>query len=84
MSDFNIPMIVDNIRYQFTFTRIHSPLAEKFFVTANNFLSEPFSFEMKKDEAANWKVILPAPEWAMEIEQKLAAAIQENLPVNSI
>jgi hypothetical protein len=80
MSEFNIPMTVDNIRYQFTFTRIQSPLAEKYFVTANNFLSDPFSFEMKKDEAANWKVIMPAPEWAMEIEQKLAVAIESNLP----
>jgi hypothetical protein len=76
-------MIVDNIRYLFTFTRIQSPSAEKYFVTANNFLSDPFSFEMKKNESGYWKVIMPAPAWALEIEQQLASTIESQVPVTS-
>ena len=83
MSDFNIPMTVDNIRYLFTFTRIQSPSAEKYFVTANNFLSDPFSFEMKKDDSGNWKVIMPAPTWAIEIEQQLASSIESQVPATT-
>ena len=83
MSDFNIPMIVDNIRYLFSFTRIQSPSAEKYFVTANNYLSDPFSFEMKKDDSGSWKVLMPAPAWAIEIEQQLASSIESQVPVSS-
>ena len=79
MSDFNIPMAVDNIRYHFSFTRIQNPSAEKFFVTANNFLSDPFTFEMKKDDTGRWKVLMPAPEWAIEIENQLAYSIESNI-----
>ncbi len=76
MSDFTLSLTADGIPYQFAFTHIKNPGAEKYFVSAQPVDADTVCFEMKKNYAGDWKVLEPLPAWIREWEATLSEFIR--------
>jgi len=71
-------IIIDGIPYTVLFQKIVSPTGTKYFVSAyHNNIADQVSFEMKQETSGSWRVISPAPAWAMENQPILSRMIED-------
>lgn len=73
---FSTVMAFEGSEYYTHFRMIHAPGQLKFFVNLTTPFTQPISFEMKK-EFGRWKVVLPTPDWLVEVEPMLGSIIKE-------
>lgn len=78
MNAFNENMIVGNEKLNFSFTLIITPKGRKYFVTASNQKGNVANFDIAPDKWGKWKIINPAPMWAMSMEKELLGAIKRH------
>jgi hypothetical protein len=62
------------------FAKVHAPVG-KFFVVVSDGPKEVVAFDMKHDEDKGWKVIQPAPDWIVRLEDQFSGFIGSALLV---
>lgn len=78
MLNFNETLRIDDETLQFSFNRIFTGNGEKFYVVVQKG-RHFFPFDMKKDDAGNWKILEPVPEWAIQLENQISEMIIRNI-----
>ena len=78
MEQFNEQFKTDNETLYLSFNRIYTGDGEKFYVVVQKG-RHFFPFHMRKDDAGNWKIAEPAPEWAKGLEARLSEIIDRNI-----
>jgi hypothetical protein len=76
MPDFSNRIIVNNKALNFEFSKVRTPAGNKYFVNAFDQRNLVASFELKQKNHT-WEIILPAPEWILDIQKNLLRAIHE-------
>ena len=78
MPVFNTWIIVNDKTLHFEFSKVVSPSGDKYFV---NVFDQEFlvaSFEVKDKEQGNWEIVLPAPQWILDISDKVILALEKH------
>jgi hypothetical protein len=79
MQVFNKWITINNKALNFEFSKVDIPLGDKYFV--NNF-DQQFqltSFEVKEKEYGYWEIVLPAPQWILDIQDNIIRSIHEHI-----
>jgi hypothetical protein len=69
---------VNNKALKFEYSKVIIPGGDKYFVNVYEQQNLVTSFELKEKRHGNWKIIVPAPEWLLEIQDAISHAIEEN------
>ncbi len=78
MINFSKTFITSNGAYTFLFYKVEGHTMHKYFVAVETNAKRVAGFDIKLDKEGQWKVIAPAPEFAMQEEARLIAVIEEN------
>jgi len=78
MTQFNEHLKVDDEILHFSFNRIYNADGEKFYVVVQKG-KQFFPFDMKRNDHGNWRIVEPAPSWAMMLEERLSDLINKNI-----
>jgi len=79
MTVFNKWITINNKALNFEFSKIVSPLGDKYFVNVYDQQFLLASFEVKEKEKDHWNIILPAPQWILDIQPIVVRAIDEHV-----
>ncbi len=66
---------VNDLKLDLIFRKVFCPQGIKYFVSENE--ANSLAFEMKEQEAGKWKIMLPAPDWLLPLEDELSQHINE-------
>lgn len=67
--------LINDHKLNLTFRKVYCPQGFKYFISKNDDSSDPLAFEMKPQEDGKWKIILPAPDWLLPLEEELSRYI---------
>ena len=76
MKSFTKIIIVNGKGIWLVFTQVLATHNEKYFIKAVDSENEVIYFELKKS-ANSWKVVPPAPEWALKMEKEFSDFIEK-------
>ena len=76
MRDFNEIIQVGSIAWNFKFSKVVTPVGEKYFVTVLEGPNSISSFEMKNSGYGNWVIVQPAPQWITNLQTELDRTIK--------
>jgi hypothetical protein len=79
MQVFNKWITISNKALNFEFSKIVSPLGDKYFVNVFDQQFQVSSFEVKEKENGFWEIVLPAPQWILDIHENIIRAIHEQI-----
>jgi hypothetical protein len=77
MPVFNEWITINNKALNFEFSKVVSPLGDKYFVNVFDQQFQLSSFEVKEKDRGNWKIVLPAPQWILDIQDIIIRAIED-------
>jgi hypothetical protein len=78
MTSFSKTFVTTEGPLTLSFRKVENFTSKKYFVVAHNSHSRVAAFEIKENSKSEWKVLQPAPLCMIQLEQKLAAAIEEH------
>jgi hypothetical protein len=78
MPVFNTWIIVNDKTLHFEFSKVRSPLGDKYFVNVFDQQYQVSSFEVKDKNKGYWEIVLPAPQWILDIRDTIIRAIEEH------
>jgi hypothetical protein len=79
MPVFNKWMIINDKTLNFEFSKVVSPSGDKYFVNVFDQQNLVASFEVKEKEKGRLEVVLPAPQWILDIQHNVILSIHEHL-----
>jgi hypothetical protein len=77
MTNFLAQIFYGNKLLDIWFNKIAAP-ENKYFIEVNSDKSIIARFEMQEDHFNKWKIMMPAPEWVLNLELQLANVICRN------
>jgi hypothetical protein len=78
MPVFNTWIKVNDKTLLFEFSKVVSPLGDKYFVNVFDQQNQVSSFEVKDKNKGYWEIALPAPQWILDIQDTIIRAIEEH------
>lgn len=78
MTSFSQAFVTTEGALTLSFRKVENFTSKKYFVIAHNSHRRVAAFEIKENSKGEWKVLQPAPFCMVQLEQKLAAAIEEH------
>jgi hypothetical protein len=79
MPVFNKWMIINDKTLNFEFSKVVSPSGDKYFVNVFDQQYQLSSFEVKEKENGYWEIVLPAPDWILQVQENIIHAIEKHL-----
>ena len=79
MQVFNKWITINNKALNFEFSKVVSPLGDKYFVNIFDQQFQLSSFEVKEKENGYWEIVLPAPQWILDIQDNIIRSIHEHI-----
>jgi hypothetical protein len=79
MAVFNKWMNINDKSLNFEFSKVVSPSGNKYFVNVFDHSNLVASFEVKEKEQAYWEIVLPAPDWILQVRENIIHTIEEHL-----
>lgn len=77
MPDFNKWITINNKALNFEFSKVVSPLGDKYFVSVFDQQYQLSSFEVKDKDKGYWEIVLPAPQWIIDLQDIIIRSIHE-------
>jgi hypothetical protein len=79
MPVFNKWLIINDKTLNFEFSKVVTPSGNKYFVNLFDQQNLVASFEVKEKEQAYWEIVLPVPDWILQVQENIIHALEEHL-----
>lgn len=78
MKEFNETITSGKEAFRCHFREVISTQGSKYFIQIVDNWDNKHSFEMKKTNEKDWKIVKPAPEWTLALEETLSVLIRRH------